>query len=385
MDAILDRIFGKPDIPEAPAPGIYHRMLTEGLESPHRFHLRVEDDGSGVLIVDAAIVLHLNPTATEHAYYMIQGKDERSAAEQLAARYRVSPTRARQDQRELREKILALASTPDLDPVLFLDMERTDPDKVTPSAPYRLDCALTYRLDESGKFDPLARARVDVELSRTEWQAILKKAWEAGIPHATFTGGEPTLRDDLPELINTAEQLGQVTGLLTDGKRLSVKAYLAKLDQAGLDHILIVYDPDDARCEAGLKNALATEIFTAVHLLIEDKQGLGEQLWSHLEESGVSAISLSSAGDAPDLAQALAEARDEAARRGFDLIWDLPAPYSANNPISNELESPPSGAGRSWLYVEPDGDVLPSQGVNRILGNMLRDPWEQIWSHAAGG
>jgi len=56
-------------------------------------------------------------------------------------------------------------------------------------------------------------------------------------------------------------------------------------------------------------------------------------------------------------------------------------PYSALNPVSLELEGNevPEGAGRAWLYVEPDGDVLPAQGVNRVLGNILRDPWEQIW------
>ncbi len=32
------------------------------------------------------------------------------------------------------------------------------------------------------------------------------------------------------------------------------------------------------------------------------------------------------------------------------------------------------------LYVEPDGDVLPAQGIaNQILGNLLRDPWEKIY------
>ena len=42
----------------------------------------------------------------------------------------------------------------------------------------------------------------------------MDKAWAAGIPHITFTGGEPTLRDDLPALIAHAEKIGQVTGLL---------------------------------------------------------------------------------------------------------------------------------------------------------------------------
>jgi MoaA/NifB/PqqE/SkfB family radical SAM enzyme len=31
------------------------------------------------------------------------------------------------------------------------------------------------------------------------------------------------------------------------------------------------------------------------------------------------------------------------------------------------------------LYVEPDGDVLPAQGINQVLGNFLNDAWEKIW------
>ena len=36
---------------------------------------------------------------------------------------------------------------------------------------------------------------------------------------------------------------------------------------------------------------------------------------------------------------------------------------------------------RQHLYVEPDGDVLPAQGYNVVLGNLLRDSWEAIWEH----
>jgi MoaA/NifB/PqqE/SkfB family radical SAM enzyme len=79
---------------------------------------------------------------------------------------------------------------------------------------------------------------------------------------------------------------------------------------------------------------------------------------------------------------ALSRSRQQAARLGFDLIWDLPAPYSATNPISLELEVPSQGAGRAFLYVEPDGDVLPAQGVDQVLGNFLRDGWTKVWAAA---
>jgi MoaA/NifB/PqqE/SkfB family radical SAM enzyme len=62
-------------------------------------------------------------------------------------------------------------------------------------------------------------------------------------------------------------------------------------------------------------------------------------------------------------------------------VWDIPVPYSDQNPIALETveDNPPQGAGRAWLYVEPDGDVLPAQGVNQVLGNLLRQTWGEVW------
>jgi MoaA/NifB/PqqE/SkfB family radical SAM enzyme len=59
-------------------------------------------------------------------------------------------------------------------------------------------------------------------------------------------------------------------------------------------------------------------------------------------------------------------------------------PYSADNPVAGEVvdDGVPEGAGRVWLYVEPDGDVLPAQGeADKLLGNLLRDPWEKIYKN----
>ena len=69
--------------------------------------------------------------------------------------------------------------------------------------------------------------------------------------------------------------------------------------------------------------------------------------------------------------------------QGLSMVWDLPVPYSQYNPIDLELKNGGNrmkkGAGNAWLYVEPDGDVLPAQGINRVMGNFLTDPWSSIW------
>jgi len=105
-----------------------------------------------------------------------------------------------------------------------------------------------------------------------------------------------------------------------------------------------------------------------------------------LKTLGVTHVSLSASS--AELKPALLAAREQVAAHDLNLVWDLPVPYSDMNPVSVELESTeeaPVGAGKAWLYVEPDGDVLPGQGINRPLGNLLEEDWDAIWSRAHSG
>ena len=145
------------------------------------------------------------------------------------------------------ERIETLVHTEDLDPVSYLGFDRVAPHSAGLTAPLRLDCALTYRLPEGMDADDAPTKRVDRELATAEWISILDKAWAVGIPHVTFTGGEPTLRDDLPELIAYAEVKGMVSGLLSDGLKLSDKDYLNTLLQTGLDHLLFILHPEKSK------------------------------------------------------------------------------------------------------------------------------------------
>jgi hypothetical protein len=384
MTALVDRIFKRPpQKTDLLVPGIYHYQAPPDAAVPYRLHLRVEPDHTAVLVVNAATVVHLNASAAAHALLLIRGLSEQEAAAEIASRYRVSRRRALDDHELLREQVVTLATTPELDPVLSLGLDRQDPSAVRPSAPYRLDLALTYRIGEGDATDPLARRRVDRELTAEEWKTVLTCAWQVGIPHVTFTGGEPTLRPDLVELIQAAEAQGQVTGLLTDGCRLASGDLLDRLSQAGLDHLLIAVSDDPASLD-GLKRAIASDIYTVAHWTLTPENAADpDARLKAFREMGVSAVSLSASQASEAMTAAVSQARNRVARLGMDLVWDLPAPYSASNPINLELEAPSTGAGRAFLYVEPDGDVLPGQGIDRVLGNILRDEWAAIWSAAA--
>jgi len=293
----------------------------------------------------------------------------------------VSPKQAMHDYLDFIERVETLLHTTDLDPVTYLDFDRHDPYSKEVSAPYRLDCALTYRLPEGENVRYAPTERAKSELAAAEWKTILDKAWAAGIPHVIFTGGEPALRDDLPELIAHAEKNGQVCGLLSGSSRIADAGYLKTVLDSGLDHLMFLLQPNDENSWASVRNAMQADLATTVHLTLD--RALAAQageLPERLRQAGVKAISLSASDSAG--AEALVALRDRAAGLGLSLQWDLPVPYSAANPVAREIGAPSSGAGKAWLYVEPDGDVLPEQGVNRVLGNFLRDSWESIWQKA---
>jgi hypothetical protein len=376
----MKRFFNFSKVQPIPA-GVYQKQSAPQDQPPYRIHLRLQPDGSGVMVVNAATVLHLNPTAAECAYHFIKGTEPGEAAREIAGRYRVSRSTALADFQGFSERVQTLVTTPDLDPVSYLDFDRVDPHSRDLTAPLRLDCALTYRLPPGTQAAYAPTKRVDRELDTSEWSRILEKAWEVGIPHVTFTGGEATLREDLVDLIARAEAIGQVCGVLTDGLKLADKAYLDSLLQAGLDHILLILQPAREESWAALRAILPEDIFVTVHLSVSPD--LAQDAPTYLERLasiGVNSLSLSFTEPAVPSTGLV----DKAAALGLTIKHDLPVPYSADNPVAREIQQDavPSGAGTAWLYVEPDGDVLPSQGMpDHILGNFLRDPWDKIYHH----
>jgi len=382
MSFIVDRLFPRKTIEPLPA-GQYSYQEMIGDTVPLRLHLRLAADGAGLLIVNASTVLHLNVTAAAHAYRFVQGDSEKQAARFIQQRYRVGWRKALHDQQALREQVRAIVTTPDLDPVLYLGMARAEPCDELPASPYRLDLALTYALDPDGQLDPAAARRARRELTTNDWKAALQAIWDAGIPHVTFTGGEPCRRQDLPELIGHAEAIGLVTGVLTSGSRLADPEYLALLANAGLDHLLVSWDPSDPASTQGLRNAAASDVFTTAHLTLAPDSEPALPGWLRsLKEMHVNAVSLTGTAAAKDSRGLLERAQDQVASMGLELVWDLPVPYSRANPIALEIGGPSGSAGCASLYVEPDGDVLRRQGAKQVLGHLLTDSWAALWERA---
>lgn len=365
------------------SPGIHHGESSAN-EKHTRIHLRLQRDGSGILLLNASTVLQLNPTAAEYAYHYIKGTSPEEAARQISSRYRVNKRRALEDYHDFVDQIQELLYAPDVDPVSFLNFERAQPHSA--DAVLRLDCAITYRLPESSHAGHAPVQRVERELTTTEWQAVIDKSWQAGIPHIIFTGGEATLREDLPQLIAHVEKNGQVCGLLTDGIKLADESYLKTLLQTGLDHVMLLLQPDDPRSWAAITTIIPQDLCLTIHFTVHKEDlSSAEGVLQKLADLGVQNISLSAADES--ISDAVLQLQTTAQSLSLTLRWDLPVPYSSSNPVSWETleDEIPSGAGRTWMYVEPDGDVLSAQGkTDSVLGNILLDDWEEVLKHSAG-
>ena len=400
--------FFYPSAPEPLGKGMFHYMTPEGAEDKFRIHLRVEDDGDGILVVNAAKVLHLNQTATEHAKLMLEEKDTDTAVKEIRKRYKVSAERAREDHEHLRDTILTLATTDDICPISYLDVKRIEPFDTPVSAPYRMDLALTYRCNADCGHCYVGRPRDMESLSTEEWKRVIEKLWGLGIPHVVFTGGEATLYPDLADLIRHAEDIGLVSGVLTNGIRLADEDYLQELVDAGLDHIQITLESHDEEIHnrmvdtdawkqtvQGIKNAVATDVYTITNTTLTTLNApYVEETISFLSELGIETFACNSliySGKGPssgigipeeDLEGLMIRVRDKAIEKRMRLIWYTPTQYCEFHPVELELGAKFCTAARYNMCVEPNGDVIPCQSYYSSLGSILTDDWESIWNHA---
>ncbi|MBV8723762.1 MAG: pyrroloquinoline quinone biosynthesis protein PqqE [Candidatus Eremiobacteraeota bacterium] len=111
---------------------------------------------------------------------------------------------------------------------------------MNPPRPLSLLCELTYRcnLQCAYCYNPVALDEYRDELSTEQWSTVLQQAADLGVVQAHFSGGEPTLRRDLPSIVAAASRSGLYTNLITQGTFLG-DALLDRLIESGLNHIQI--------------------------------------------------------------------------------------------------------------------------------------------------
>lgn len=117
-------------------------------------------------------------------------------------------------------------------------------------APIGLLAELTHRCPLQCPYcsNPLELERVNTELSTADWQSVMRQAAALGILQIHLSGGEPTARPDLEDIVETAAEVGLYTNLITAGVLLT-RERLEKLRDLGLDHVQLSIqdvDPENA-------------------------------------------------------------------------------------------------------------------------------------------
>jgi radical SAM protein with 4Fe4S-binding SPASM domain len=391
----------------APATGLHH-YVRESEQEKSRVHLRIDPDGRGTLIVNASSVVHLNPTAAYMAWLVLEEKSEQESVAAITRRYAVSRSQARADLSAFSLQLDELMRPDGACPIHELELEALMPFSARPSAPYRMDLAVTYRCNNDCAHCYNARERNFPELATEQWFQVIDKLWELGVPHLVFTGGEATLRSDLPELIRHAEANGQITGLNTNARRLMDERYLQQLVDAGLDHVQVTVESCSEQVHdemmrargafrqtiAGLQNALRSKLYvmTNTTMLHSNLHTIPATL-DFLADLGVPTIGLNAliySGHGLTVGTGLREnelqplldmAQRKTAEHGQKLIWYTPTQYCQFDPTANHLGVKGCTAALYSMCVESNGDVLPCQSYYHSLGNLLNDPWESIWNH----
>jgi PqqA peptide cyclase len=263
-----------------------------------------------------------------------------------------------------------------------------------PAPPMGLLAELTHRCPLQCPYcsNPLELERAAGELDTATWLRVLDEAADLGVLQVHFSGGEPTARRDLPELVRRAAQRQLYSNLITSGVLLDERM-LAGLVEAGLDHVQLSFqDVETANAEriGGMAGAQAKKLAAAALIqrsglpltlnFVVHRQNvenlpamiaLGAELGAqrievaHVQYYGWGLVNRDAL--LPSRAQLDASTAEvEAARQRFKgrMVIDYVVPdYYAERP-----KACMGGWGRRFINITPAGKALPCHAAETLPG-----------------
>lgn len=255
--------------------------------------------------------------------------------------------------------------------------------------------------------NPLELLKANRELETDVWLDVFRQAARMGVLQVHLSGGEPTLRQDLEQIVATLAENGVYTNLITAAVSLSPER-LKDLKSAGLDHIQISFQ--GARAETTEKighyrNAHAKKIEVAkaarqlglpvtinapIHRLNIAEVPEFVQLALDLDADRLEIANVQYYGWAELNKAALLPAREDVDRQveyvtgireqltGILNIDFVPPDYYADYP-----KPCMGGWAKDAFVITPDGMMLPchaTQSIKTLTFSSVRDmPLEKIW------
>jgi MoaA/NifB/PqqE/SkfB family radical SAM enzyme len=286
------------------------------------------------------------------------------------------------------------------------------------TAPHRMDLMVSAMTDSCGHWQcnqkclfcyaagqHMSAAR---ELSTEQWKQIIDRLEKARVPMVTFTGGEPTQRPDIAQLVDYAKRM--VTRLNTNGINLT-KELVAQLKKAGLDSVQVTlysHDPavhnalvggdHHAQTVQGIRNAVEAGLDISINTPLCQKNADYHKTIAFIHDLGVRFVTLSGlictgmAGinheeydlSSHALADIVSNAKIYCDDHEMEMDFTSPGLIEAEKLEALGLNVPMCGACLSNMAIAPDGTVVPCQswlGTDANLGNLLTDSFKKIWKH----
>lgn len=409
--------------PQFTQTGVRHATI-----NGHRFHLRLTDpteenflwiDGKSPPLVLDQIAAEFLGHLIDAMWSMQQGSGDESdgvkdyVIEKMYKQYgrpfaigkaRVTRARIRSDLDRIFGTLMAMAegSCPLEEGLAMEEIHQEDW-----ASPARMDMAVTYRCNLNCPHCYNGGPREMKELGQGDWIRIFETVWKEGISQVVFTGGEPLVREDILMLVSEAEEF--VTGMVTNGVLLGEKA--EELQKASLDYTQVTLESLDAgvhnrmvgasfdahvKTVSGIRKSLelGMEVVTNTTLTSENVEQFSDTLKFGrdlgLTAMACNALICSGRGRAAKLEdplslEALTEYLKKAVKTakeiGINLQWYTPTCYHNLNPLDLGFGPKSCSAAAHNMTVQPDGTVLPCQSWPESVGNILKDPWPDIWNH----
>ncbi len=280
---------------------------------------------------------------------------------------------------------------------------------ITP--PRWLLAELTYKCPLQCPYcsNPLDYTKHNAEISTEDWKRVLSQARKMGAVQLGFSGGEPLTRQDLPELVQHARQLGYYSNLITSGYGLTEEKII-QLKEAGLDHIQVSIQASSKELNDHIAGTESYETKKQVAHLVKKhgypmvlcvvihRENIHQmpEILAMAEELGADYLELANTQyygwahknrdllmptkEQFDKAEAIAQAYKEKVAGKMKIYYVIPDFYE------DRPKACMNGWGTTFLTIAPDGVALPCHSARELPGldcpNVTEYSIEEIWNES---
>ncbi|MBL6988311.1 MAG: radical SAM protein [Bacteriovoracaceae bacterium] len=249
------------------------------------------------------------------------------------------------------------------------------------------------------------------EMNTEQMKSVIYKIFhDSQVPSISFTGGEPTLLTELPELITFAKNLGMRVNLITNGTLLT-RELAQRYHESGLDSAQVSLEATYTRLHdkitgvnksflrslAGIKHLVKADIHTHTNTTLSShnvdnclempgfvKNVLGLERFSMnmMIPVGTATKDTELTVKYSEIGQYIDIIKQNAKDVGVEFMWYSPVPMCIYNTISNNLGNKGCSACDGLLSIACNGDVLPCSSYPEPVGNILHKDFSEVWEGA---